>query len=183
MNVKPESLAFALRNDTLLDPSISPSRRFRVIQKEVESIKLPVRDIYLTNPKRQDLGFIFLDDEKPEQMKRLMFLEESNIEEKTPEDLDFVTLCGFAEQLSQRTRQGNMTKISVSLYLDHPKVIRDPGNLTNFDPSLHFLLRFPLEELQDERTLLTVLRGMSRTYKCTRSEILIEELGKAVGLP
>lgn len=214
VNVKPESLAFALRNDTPLDPPVSPPKGFRVIHKEVESIKLPVSDIYLTNPERQDLGFIFLDDERPEQMKRLMFLEESDIEDKTPGDLDFVTLCGFAEQLSQRIKQGNMTKISVGLYFDHPKMVPNPGNLLNFDPSLHFSLRFPLDELRDEKTLLTVLTGMSgasvrriipnipgqlwkfrtkiigiqtaaypssRTYKCTRSEILIEELRKAIG--
>jgi hypothetical protein len=162
VGVKSESLTFGLRNDIPLSSTASPPRGFRIVKKEVESIKLPVRDIHLTDPRREDLAFILLDNKKPEQMKQLIFLGESDIEEKTPEDSDFVTICGFPDELSRRTKQGKITNISVGLYFDHPKILADPGNLaSDFDPSLHFLLQFPLEELQDKKTLLTNLKGMS----------------------
>ena len=69
--VKPHNLTFALRGDSALIEE-TPATRFRIIQKEVEAIKLPILDL-LVSDGSSDLGFILLDDEKLAENNKLFF--------------------------------------------------------------------------------------------------------------
>lgn len=210
--MKLENMRFTLRSDNEPITGTPLTNRFRIIKKEVEAIKLPVIKSQESRADH-DLGFILLDNTKLEKTP-LIFLDKSDIAEQVPVDLEVAILSGFPEQLIQSAKRGKIVHMSVGLYIDYPRIIPNPGNLADYDPSIHFLLRFPEEEVSDKKTMLTRLRGMSgasarqivknvpgklwqiktkiigiqtgvyresRTYKCTRSEILLKELDRLFG--
>jgi hypothetical protein len=121
---------------------------------------LPVIKIQVIDVPVKDVGIILLDAAKADALRGLHFFNIDSLNRKAPLGEDVVALAGFAQQIASRTRTQNIVETRIRLYTEFPKMIDDPGNLINFDKSIHFLLRFPEEELAGGE-LLNDLHGIS----------------------
>lgn len=160
-DVKTENISFLWRGSkklikTTRDEIISGRQR----ESMEPTLKIPIQKTKIINPSAEDIGLILLNAD--ECINRgLHFASEEHLQRETPIEKELVALSGFAREIATTGKFKNMVHVKLHLYTVYPRMITNPGGVPNFDPSIHFLLHYPAEELRLGESLVGDIKGMS----------------------